>query len=250
MSSIPHPASSSLLHATGSLPSTREAARQKQTLMDVEIDKLQQQLTQLRRERNSLSPLLNLSIDIVIKILELLAFDQGGFDDDPGPEGCHTEREWLARKPYYHWVPATQFCSLWRDVALGCPQLWTRIECRSMGWAKEFIDRSKQRLVDVDARTDFKYVYSDTYNWSEFSLKAENESVVFNFQSLILEQANRIHTLYACRNFDFSDISSLPQLEMMTLSDWFERPRDSDKMTDDQLDWEKYRELRDDTPQL
>ncbi|KAI0791926.1 hypothetical protein C8Q75DRAFT_609876 [Abortiporus biennis] len=49
----------------------------------------------------------------------------------------------------YNWIYLTQVCSLWRDIALKTPSLWSFMDMRFPAAVKACIVRSKNRPLDV-----------------------------------------------------------------------------------------------------
>lgn len=57
------------------------------------------------------------------------------------------------RKPCHGWTAITHVCSVWRQIALKYPELWTSISyaiAPNEGWLLAFFDRSCRRLLDVE----------------------------------------------------------------------------------------------------
>lgn len=64
---------------------------------------------------------------------------------------CHQTRS--GHKPCHGWIAITHVCSIWRQIALEYPELWTSI-CHTVapneGWLLAFFDRSCRKLLDVE----------------------------------------------------------------------------------------------------
>ncbi|TFK64164.1 hypothetical protein BDN72DRAFT_926024 [Pluteus cervinus] len=101
--------------------------------IEQEILHLEYQLHQLRVKRNSLIPISNLPADVLVDIFLLAATELD--DEDVYPK----------RVVDISWV-----CSLWREVTLDHPILWTQISCSlSPPWKRMFIERSKPAGISI-----------------------------------------------------------------------------------------------------
>ncbi|KAF8651824.1 hypothetical protein AX16_004649 [Volvariella volvacea WC 439] len=96
-----------------------------------EVDALSIKLAKLRRYRNSLVPLSKLPVELVTQILKCIK------EDTPN-------------KSSFYWIPVTQFCASWREVALNYPALWTCVSTMSGRWFEIFLQRSQNQLLRID----------------------------------------------------------------------------------------------------
>ncbi|KAF8653245.1 hypothetical protein AX16_004073 [Volvariella volvacea WC 439] len=95
-------------------------------------------LAQLRQHKNSLTSIYALPAELIAEILSILA-----------EEDFTTVEDSIDQMPYYArtvraytWITATQFCALWRRVALDNRRLWTRVWMTDLGLFKAFVERS------------------------------------------------------------------------------------------------------------
>ena len=59
----------------------------------------------------------------------------------PPAQGYHY---WPKPERMVGWSTVTEVSRRWREVALGCPKLWSRIAFHNVEWAKLMLERSKQ----------------------------------------------------------------------------------------------------------
>lgn len=93
----------------------------------------------LQSLRSVISPIRNLPPELLAHIFS--------FFPDPTPSSFLPERQ-LSSHPYY-WLPITQVCQYWRDVALRHPSLWTIIDSSDTSMAQVGLTRSGGAQVQV-----------------------------------------------------------------------------------------------------
>jgi F-box-like len=113
--------------------------------IDARIAALEREIIALKAERNSISPIARLPPEILSRIF--IAFAHLG-----------QEPRSVASSSYYsatcvrtvQWSVLTEVSQHWRDVALGCPQLWSRIGFHKSGWAQLMLERSKDAPLYIE----------------------------------------------------------------------------------------------------
>lgn len=113
---------------------TKEEARRVQ--IDARIAALEREIIALKIERNSISPVARLPPEILSSIFVAFA----GLNQEPRPGPSYYLGESTRTVP---WSVLTEVSQHWRGVALGCPQLWSRIVFHKSGWAQLMLQRSK-----------------------------------------------------------------------------------------------------------
>ena len=108
--------------------------------IDRELIILQEATRRLQSQRNMLSTACKLPVEILSMIFLCFA------DREPprGPADFHGPR-------IKNWYGITHVCRKWREVALGCPTLWNRIDVTSPHWVPEMVLRSKQGTISLRA---------------------------------------------------------------------------------------------------
>ncbi|KAF8651830.1 hypothetical protein AX16_004655 [Volvariella volvacea WC 439] len=109
--------------------------------VDAEIARLKAHLIQLHRRRNALMPLSRLPLELVTTIFHHLIDDAAT---------CKTEGLKSKDVPFFFWTVATQIYGHWRNAALGCPGLWTRMSTTNLAWFKAFVQRSGKHPLCID----------------------------------------------------------------------------------------------------
>lgn len=106
------------------------AARRK---IDGDIDKLERTIQSLRTKRNELSPTSVLPPEILSRIFVLA-------------------RDWSVRVEFNNpasWICVGHVCRHWREVALGCPSLWSVPVFNRPNLAQEMLQRSKTAALTI-----------------------------------------------------------------------------------------------------
>lgn len=102
-----------------------------QQQIDQEIDTLAGSIRALKTRRNALSPISRLPPEMLSKIFTTIALDS-----------IHQS---IYSAGHADWIKSTSHvCQHWRDVALGCPNLWTGILFDQSKWVGEMLKRSKK----------------------------------------------------------------------------------------------------------
>ncbi|KAF8655947.1 hypothetical protein AX16_002854 [Volvariella volvacea WC 439] len=110
-----------------------------QARIDEEIARLESRILQLRRRRNSLSPISQLPVEVLLRVIKNLVPDNLLCINGPiRPQS---------------WIQFTHVCHLWRMVSISDPFLWTRLHVAAMSisWIKAFILRSKSAPLTIIA---------------------------------------------------------------------------------------------------
>ncbi|KZV68576.1 hypothetical protein PENSPDRAFT_653075 [Peniophora sp. CONT] len=113
--------------------------------MDSELDSLMQAVFQARRMRNLKAGPCALPTEIIVGIFECLQLEwrpQRGVEYGSGNVVF-----------YIGWISVSHVCSLWREVALGTPSLWSRATLNILDISHKFIPdillRSQSALLDI-----------------------------------------------------------------------------------------------------
>ncbi|KAI0080352.1 hypothetical protein K474DRAFT_312909 [Panus rudis PR-1116 ss-1] len=147
---------------------------------------------------NSLLPINRLPSELLSEVLLLLS------------EQSYTPSEW---------VRVTHVCQRWRDVALGCPALWTSIDLGNLDCAKTCLARSGN-IVDL------KVHWSDYWNRYHSLNSTPEDAHALRFISLLLPHICRItsikltlHHSHIFAIMSFLDSKPLPRLKSLELED-------------------------------
>ena len=116
---------------------TYDMAATAQARIDEEVAEYIQSIRCLHTERNTLSPISRLPNETLASIFIHCARDY--FDNHDGRP--------ISTAPT--WVHVSYVCRHWRNVALGCPTLWTYLFIASPRWTDELLARSKQAPLKV-----------------------------------------------------------------------------------------------------
>ena len=128
-----------------------------------EIQALEAAIRALKGRHNSLSSISRLPPELLSRIFEFLARGK-----------CYAEKRKL------HWIGISYVCSQWRHIALGCPRLWSDIQCSfSPRLAMEMLKHLKTVPITVEGRA----------GWGSY-ISAGNNAV-----TAALEQLGRIENL-------------------------------------------------------
>ncbi|KAF8656474.1 hypothetical protein AX16_002525 [Volvariella volvacea WC 439] len=136
--------------------------------LDAKIASLEQQLAALRRQRNSLIPLLKLPPELVTNIMKIVVEDTTAAAMEQYETFLNNEdAETLYVLRIFSWIPVTQFCAYWRGIALACPALWTNIWTSHLELFKTFLKRSRDQPLDIDTQS-YYYRDEDINTWSYY----------------------------------------------------------------------------------
>ncbi|KDQ57790.1 hypothetical protein JAAARDRAFT_35480 [Jaapia argillacea MUCL 33604] len=116
--------------------------------IDTEIDRVTLYLCDLRSQRNNLSPISKLPPELMSRVFSLCA----SAESHPRFRG-HVAFDSLTVMP--EWVKVTWVCRRWREVAIGCAALWTKVDFSSSKWTAEMLKRSKNASLVVKADLTF-----------------------------------------------------------------------------------------------
>ncbi|KAF9565838.1 hypothetical protein CPC08DRAFT_141214 [Agrocybe pediades] len=104
--------------------------------IDLQIQMQERRLIPLKIYRNSLAPISRLAPEILCRVFDHLR---------KIPNLLPFERDPL------QWIQATHVCHAWRETALNCPSLWTKLPFEfSDMWTQEMLRRSKSASIYVD----------------------------------------------------------------------------------------------------
>lgn len=132
---------------SSSIPSRRQADIRRAEI-DTKIVQLEQEIINLKRERNGLQPTQNIPAEVLVHIFAVLqdAYMKGPAEDVPN--------ELLS---FTAWVSvATHTCSYWRQVSIDASTLWCTIQLNKTpyAWVAELLRRSRGSTLTVSYRTD------------------------------------------------------------------------------------------------
>ncbi|TFK60308.1 hypothetical protein BDN72DRAFT_805774 [Pluteus cervinus] len=99
------------------------------TKIDEEVAALSEHIRCLHTTRNTLAPVSSLPPEVLSRIF-LLVRDSSA---NHGPSS----------RKYLEWLSITQICQLWRQIAIGCAALWTKIPPRNEKCLQLFLTRSR-----------------------------------------------------------------------------------------------------------
>jgi hypothetical protein len=114
-------------------PQGYEAAASART----EIDSM---IHELKSIRNSLSPLLKLPTELVLRIIYNLTLEDQEYSVDPSNYPVPASRPWLS---------ITHVCRSLRNISLGNHLLWNKIDCSEFNWLDEFVRRSGEVPLEL-----------------------------------------------------------------------------------------------------
>ena len=114
---------------------SRDAARREE--IGAHIAKLELQIIHLKEELNAASPTAHLPPEILSRIFIILS------QMFPHPT-VQNHHYWSKPQRMVAWSTVTEVSRRWREVALGCPKLWSHIAFHKVEWAKLMLERSKQ----------------------------------------------------------------------------------------------------------
>ncbi|KAF5357693.1 hypothetical protein D9758_007485 [Tetrapyrgos nigripes] len=103
-------------------------------LLDQKIQRQEEEVRQLKTQRNTLALISMLPPEILSQaFLYCITFDDKRY--------CGAYR--------WPWIQISHVCSHWRNVALGCPALWSCLEFSCPAWVPEMLQRSKMAPLSV-----------------------------------------------------------------------------------------------------
>jgi hypothetical protein len=105
---------------------------------------IDQQILELKARRNSLSPFMQLPIELIQRIISLHKHDD------------RTSRVVPLNRPTHSWVSITHVCRHLRAAALADHSLWTNVNCYETHWADELVRRSGE--LPLQLSTNFRQV--------------------------------------------------------------------------------------------
>lgn len=114
-----------------------------QSHIDDEITRLTSSLYDLRSQRNALSYISRLPIEVLGDIFVHCASDYHYQEHHPP-----------LRSDAPDWVNVSYVCRQWRNVALDCPTLWTYVFVSSQRWTELLLARSKQESLKIRIKID------------------------------------------------------------------------------------------------
>ena len=115
-----------------------DAARQEE--IDARITSLECDIIRLKEERNASSPTAHLPPEILSRIFIIFA------DMFPAP-GTSQLHYWYQTM---EWTVIIEVSRRWRQVALSCARLWSRLAFYTLGWAAMMLERSKQSPLHIE----------------------------------------------------------------------------------------------------
>ncbi|KAH6901498.1 hypothetical protein BKA70DRAFT_1308836 [Coprinopsis sp. MPI-PUGE-AT-0042] len=120
-----------------SYPEVEEAHR----LLDSHILTMEKEILIVRSQRNRLAPISRLPVEMLTNIfLECAA--------SPWPTS-NSKKEGSSAL-YTKWTVVSHVCRQWRDVALGCSELWSTLNQKmSVKWMEAMIERSKASPISI-----------------------------------------------------------------------------------------------------
>ncbi|KAG2013015.1 hypothetical protein CC2G_009957 [Coprinopsis cinerea AmutBmut pab1-1] len=113
--------------------------------IDSRIAALEDEIRRWKSCRNELSVISRLPPEVLTRIFE---FYKRICDHSSKLDYMMQGRCYLTP---YQWTGVTHVSRYWRQVALGCPQLWSNIRTISFNWARISWERSKQAPISLNA---------------------------------------------------------------------------------------------------
>ncbi|KAH9894409.1 hypothetical protein C8Q73DRAFT_836349 [Cubamyces lactineus] len=116
----------------------------------------------LRRDLNACAPINQLPSAVLARIFTHQAIAIQDDDLLRFELDSHEETARAAHKPIYAWLSVARVCRQWREIALGCPELWAfvTIDPRVPHWQYE---RFKERARGLAPRVVVHEVYADSH---------------------------------------------------------------------------------------
>ncbi|TFK72249.1 hypothetical protein BDN72DRAFT_763548, partial [Pluteus cervinus] len=115
--------------------------------LDAQIQDLEVTIIVLKRQRNALTSISQLSTDVLLSIFEYLQFPPGGETEGVfHPFICrysnmHSELSWIKAM--------THVCAEWRNLALSTRRLWSRIKFRDPLMTMQMLERSRESPIEI-----------------------------------------------------------------------------------------------------
>ncbi|KIP06117.1 hypothetical protein PHLGIDRAFT_470486 [Phlebiopsis gigantea 11061_1 CR5-6] len=128
------------------------------------MDDLRQYTSALAQLKGAMSTSSYLPPNVVLQILTELVHLCSASTQNPKPTSRPNHP---SRVDYPHqWLAATHVCRQWRNIALGCSILWTRIIwCGIPARVEAFLTRSGKRRLYLEPSKDAKLFHPDLANW-------------------------------------------------------------------------------------
>ena len=101
--------------------------------VDAVTDRLRGLVLSFNTLRNTLIPISRLHPELLLEIFHVLVEQH-----DVGRPAMATSEV----SDHYKWIRVTHICRAWRDIALRCPTLWTRIAVRHRDAERSFLERA------------------------------------------------------------------------------------------------------------
>ncbi|KAK6992256.1 F-box domain-containing protein [Favolaschia claudopus] len=117
--------------------SSSDSVSQAQLGLDQEILKYQEEIRALRSRRNALSLIGRLPPEMLSRVFMF----------------CQRDGHLWIRE-------VSHICRYWREVAIGCPNLWSCISLTPSRWAKEMLHRSKMAPLSIKANLAYRVTQS------------------------------------------------------------------------------------------
>lgn len=108
--------------------------------LDAQIDQLEESLRLLRFRRNTFAPIYTLPHEVLAAIFMAYVYIL-----------C-SEREYNEA-----FTSLTGVCAHWREVAIGCPGIWSNFQIRSQEWTTMQLSRSKSVTIAVHSKASTHY---------------------------------------------------------------------------------------------
>ncbi|KAF5357585.1 hypothetical protein D9758_007479 [Tetrapyrgos nigripes] len=118
-----------------------------------DIGSIDEEIRKLQTRRNSLVPISRLPNELLSTILMFCSQLKPDDDNDNDLRLFPPSRQ----RDRWPWTTVSHICSHWRNVALGCPVLWSCLDFSRPAWVPAMVERS--RMVPLTLEVPFELVY-------------------------------------------------------------------------------------------
>ncbi|KAH6905230.1 hypothetical protein BKA70DRAFT_509313 [Coprinopsis sp. MPI-PUGE-AT-0042] len=161
-------------------------------LLDDRLLEKEKEIIDIKHERNQLAPVSRLPVEVLARVF---------LDRARSPESTTQDTQYAFKTGQYQvlWMGVSHVCRQWREVALGCSELWSVLNPRiSTKWIEAMIKRSKSMPISLvefnpnycfhapEKREILLKVLSEPRRWRQIHVRLihEDDEVVKNISSL------------------------------------------------------------------